>query len=215
MSFEYIDALYRSRMTLLNIMESRGFEVAKYRNISPKEIEAMSVAQNTLNMILPHKETAERAIHIIYALARMSRQKVMSTIADYIASLKLEEDTTASLDIILVMNDSIGEIHHKIALDFTVEKMTGIRSVSMYCIYNIINNPLTHVLVPPHRVVPPEEHAVLMKQLMLTSKGQLPMIKFHQDAIARCIGLVPGDIVQIDRPSASTGVYTTYRVCIP
>jgi DNA-directed RNA polymerase subunit H (RpoH/RPB5) len=195
-------------------MESRGFETAKYRNISPKEVEAMSVAQNTLNMILPHKDVEGKAVHVVYSLSRMtSRQKVTSTIQDYITSLRIEDNTDTEL--VLLINDPVSDMHHSVALQYTVGDNKGIRVVSIFCIYNIVNNPLEHVLVPPHTIVPQEEHPRLMESLMIQSKGQLPMIKFHQDMIARCIGLSPGDIVKIDRPSISTGIYTTYRVCVP
>ena len=42
----------------------------------------------------------------------------------------------------------------------------------------------------------------------------LPMIRFHEDIIARILGLVPGDIVKITRPSPQSGEYESYRVCV-
>jgi DNA-directed RNA polymerase subunit H (RpoH/RPB5) len=210
MSFELIDALYRSRFTILDIMEERGFETTKYRNISPKEIEAMSVAQNTLNMILPHKTDDNREAQIIYHLARISRQKLGTILTEYIT-----EDSGKTTDFIVMLNDTVGEMHHKAALDYHTLQNSSIRTVGIFCIYNLVNNPMKHNLVPSHKIVPAEEHKDLMASLLITSKGQLPMIKYHQDVIARCIGLVPGDIVKIERPSQATGVYVTYRVCVP
>lgn len=213
MSFELVDALYRSRRTILDILDECGFEVTKYRNISPKEIEAMSVAQATLNMILPHKEVDGRSAHVIYHLARVSRQKLASMLHDYIKDYKV----TGEVDFVIMLNDPIGEMHHKAALEYNMASGADktIRNVGMFCIYNLVNNPLKHILVPPHKIVPAEAHKQLMESLMISSKGQLPMIKYHQDMIARCIGLVPGDIVKIERPSQSTGVYEIYRVCVP
>ncbi len=199
---------------MLNIMEHRGFETTKYRNISPKEIEAMSVAQNTLNMILPHKTEDGRYAHVIYYLSRISRQKAAVYVTDYIDGLG-EAAADKKIEVILMLDDTISEMHHKIALDYYIQSKEPLKSVGMFCIYNMINNPLEHILVPKHTIVPPEEHKALMERLMIGSKGQLPMIKFHQDPIARCLGLVPGDIVKIERPSVSAGVYETYRVCVP
>jgi DNA-directed RNA polymerase subunit H (RpoH/RPB5) len=33
--------------------------------------------------------------------------------------------------------------------------------------------------------------------------------------IARVMGLAPGDIVKITRPSPSAGEYVSYRICVP
>jgi DNA-directed RNA polymerase subunit H (RpoH/RPB5) len=214
MSFEFIDALYRSRITILDIMELRGFDTIKYRNFSPKEIEAMSVAPITLNMVLPHKTDDNRQANIIYHLTRMSRQKLSTVLDDYLPGV-LESADSKVIDAVLMMNDAIGEMHHKASLDYVSRDLKALRHVSMFCIYNLVNNPLKHVLVPPHTIVPAEEHKELMDRLMITSKGQLAMIRFHEDPITRCIGILPGDIVKIERPSQSIGVYVTYRVCVP
>jgi DNA-directed RNA polymerase subunit H len=79
----------------------------------------------------------------------------------------------------------------------------------------IVINPLNHVLVPKHEIVPQERHKELMDSLYVTSKSKFPEIKFHVDPIARCIGAVPGDIIKIIRPSISAGEAVIYRVCAP
>jgi DNA-directed RNA polymerase subunit H (RpoH/RPB5) len=63
--------------------------------------------------------------------------------------------------------------------------------------------------------MPAAEHAEFLKQHYIRSKTNLPFIKFHEDMIARIMGLVPGDIVKITRPSPASGVYDMYRVCMP
>ena len=87
--------------------------------------------------------------------------------------------------------------------------------ISFFSIYMIVVNPMKHVLVPKHELLPEAEHKELLEKMYVTSKSKLPEIKFHIDPIARCIGAVPGDIVKITRPSASAGEATIYRVCAP
>jgi DNA-directed RNA polymerase subunit H len=87
--------------------------------------------------------------------------------------------------------------------------------VSFFSIYMLVVNPLNHVLVPKHEIVPESEHKELMERLHVIAKSKFPEIKFHVDPIARCIGAVPGDIVKITRPSASAGEAIIYRVCAP
>ena len=87
--------------------------------------------------------------------------------------------------------------------------------VSFFSIYTLVVNPLHHILVPKHELVPPEKHKELMDSMYITSKSKFPEIKFHVDPIARCIVAVPGDIVKITRYSASSGESIIYRVCSP
>ncbi len=74
---------------------------------------------------------------------------------------------------------------------------------------------MNHVLQPKFEIVPQEQHKDLMKEKYVTSKSQFPAIRFHVDMMARILGLVPGDIVKITRPSYSSGTYELYRVCTP
>jgi DNA-directed RNA polymerase subunit H len=117
------------------------------------------------------------------------------------------------------------EAHHKIALSQYMkpkeqpnergEKVRRKLRVSFFCIETIVINPLKHVMVPKHEIVPEDKHKPLMESMYITSKSKFPEIKFHADPIARCIGAVPGDIVKITRPSASSGEAIIYRVCAP
>ena len=86
--------------------------------------------------------------------------------------------------------------------------------LSFFLVDHLVNNPAEHVLVPKHERVPIGEHPELLKQ-MYAKKAQFPLIVFHQDIQARILGLVPGDIVKITRPSPSAGYYVEYRVCAP
>jgi DNA-directed RNA polymerase subunit H (RpoH/RPB5) len=70
------------------------------------------------------------------------------------------------------------------------------------------------MLVPLHEKVPAEEEEQLLKRLCAT-KANLPLIRFHEDPIARIIGLVPKDIVKITRPSLTAGENIGYRLCVP
>ena len=78
----------------------------------------------------------------------------------------------------------------------------------------LINNALKHKFVPPHKKVPKEKEEELLKRWN-TKKSQLPFIRFHEDMPARLIGLMPGEIVEITRPSATAGETVIYRVCVP
>jgi DNA-directed RNA polymerase subunit H (RpoH/RPB5) len=78
-----------------------------------------------------------------------------------------------------------------------------------------VNDPRHHVLVPKHELVEKEDIAELKKRLNIQSIANLPFIRFHQDIQGRLLGAVPGDVIKITRASASSGVETIYRVCVP
>lgn len=214
-NFLYIDTIYRSRMTLLDILAARGYIVDKYRKFSPVEAEAASNSYESLSFKLT-KEDPTKMCEVRYK--NYSSGKIMSAFEDIDA-----ETDTENLEIIVMMTNQISEKCHQVAfkeymklkedLNENGEKVKRKLRVSFFNIESIVINPLTHVLVPKHEIVPEDQHKELMDSLYVTSKTKFPEIKFHLDPIARCIGAVPGDIVKITRPSASSGVSIMYRVC--
>ena len=63
-------------------------------------------------------------------------------------------------------------------------------------------------------VVVEEEETTLLEDLY-AKKIQFPLIRFHEDPIARMLGLLPGELVKITRSSPTAGVYHVYRICAP
>jgi len=73
-------------------------------------------------------------------------------------------------------------------------------------------HPGRHVLVPPPRRLTVDEVKSEMARLHISQKPQLPLIK-HYDVQSRILGLVPGDIVEILRPSPTAGIARVLRIC--
>lgn len=222
-NFVFIDNIYRSRHTLLDILEARGYEVAKYRKFSPIEAtaavtaptESSNISLSGLNFTVTKKDDDTKKCMIQYEKT-ITTKKLESQIEE-----KITEDQCENIEIIVMMASSISAAHHKLALQQYIQpKESGDRGrrklrVSFFSIYMMVINPLKHVLVPKHEIVPEDQHRQLMDSMYITSKSKFPEIKFHIDPIARCIGAVPGDIVKITRASASSGEAIIYRVCVP
>jgi DNA-directed RNA polymerase subunit H (RpoH/RPB5) len=77
----------------------------------------------------------------------------------------------------------------------------------------LMYNPNKHSLVPKHEKMNEEEIKILMNELHIKQKTQLPFIQ-KTDIISRWLGLKQGDIVRITRHSETSGEYFYYRVCI-
>lgn len=212
-NFVYIDNIYRSRMTLLDILEERGYNVDKYRKFSPAEATASALAFPSLSFKVSKKDDESKVCDVRYAT--ISRQKLETFFDD------IEDDDTENTEVVVMTTVPIADAHHGVALkQYMKMKETGENQrrklrVSFFCIETIVINPLRHTLVPKHQIVAPEYHKELMDSMYITAKSKFPEIKFHVDPIARCIGAVPGDIVKITRPSASSGESIIYRVCAP
>jgi DNA-directed RNA polymerase subunit H (RpoH/RPB5) len=74
-------------------------------------------------------------------------------------------------------------------------------------------NILNHQYVPPHTILSKEETEDMMKKYNVADKSQLPDISRY-DPVALAIGMRPGDVCKIDRPSKSAIHSTYYRVCV-
>lgn len=219
MSYEIVDTLYRSRKTLLDHLEQEGYDIAPFSKFSPKEIAEMVKAgpiagappalQMELNRKVPDDEHAHRKCLVVYTIGKIKQklnaftQKIIST----------EEGTfdPDSTEVIIVTMEPIGANFNSMAfLSHSVHKT----KVRFFQAAAIINNPLKHILVPKHERVPAKDEEALLKSIF-AKKSQLPLIRFHEDPIARLIGLMPGEIVKITRASPTAGECILYRVCVP
>jgi DNA-directed RNA polymerase subunit H (RpoH/RPB5) len=216
MDFETIDILYRSRQTLLEIQRKKGYNTKAYDKFGPFEIEKMSAGdkENALGMILerqvPEGINAPVKCVIEYALPKV-KNRLGSFLTKFIVDDEPNFDYT-EIEVIVITMESIGDSFHVASLNqFNTRKLR----ISFFDARTLVNNPMNHILVPLHEVVPESEHAELLVKYNMKSKLNLPMIKFHEDIIGRIIGLVPGSIVKITRPSVQAGEYIVYRVCVP
>jgi len=203
-------------MTLLDILEGRGYEVDKYRKFSPAEASvAFEKSYDSLSFTVYKKDDETKKCEIMY-IQSASRQKIETLLENF-------PEESENVEIILMLTTPLIETHHTLAakyymkykneIDEKGEKSRRKLRVSIFNIAMLVINPLRHNLVPKHEIIPEEEHKALLNRLYVTSKSKLPEIKFHIDPIARCIGAVPGDIVKITRPSGSCGEAIIYRVC--
>ena len=215
--FELTDAIWRSRKTVLDMMEARNYITSAYRNHSPKEITYMMgpLEGQGLRMDLPHKEGAKKCVVHYYL------PKIKNKLKNYLEAMndpeKAEYLNPETTEVIIMVTEPVVDTFHAAVLENYIKHRSR---VFIFQIQTLVNNPSKHVLLRKadgsynHEKVPAEDGAELMKKWYMKSKSQFPIIRFHDDMQARYLGLVPGDIVKIVRPSLSAGEYTLYRVCV-
>jgi DNA-directed RNA polymerase subunit H (RpoH/RPB5) len=214
MDYETLNVLYLSRKTLLNILAARGYVTKPYEKFGPVEISAMAAACTAgssapfrMDLERPNAENGITKCRVEYSINR-----VKNRISGFVDSL-LEGDSavTPDMEVVVVLLEPIVEAFHTAAMTSIVSKSLRI---SFFQAHTIVNNPTDHVLVPKHEFLPTSEHEEFLTKNKV-KKANLPLIKFHEDMIARVMGLQPGDIVKITRPSQASGEYISYRVCVP
>lgn len=211
MSVEDIDILYRSRLTLLNILKEEGYDTSSYDKFGPWEISAMAVGNRSLNMEV-HKTQSTEDSPYTTCLVYYSLQKLKQRLPGFIGDIVELVNNPAKTEIIVIVLEDVGEVFHKEA--FSALKNNNLK-IRFFKAHTLVYDPRSHILVPKHTKLSASEHAEFMKSNYIRSKSNLPVIRFHEDMIARIMGLVPNDIVKITRPSPSAGYYDVYRVCMP
>jgi len=219
MNYEIVDVLYRSRITLLEHLSQSGYDTTPYSKFSPKEVAEMikagpiAGAPPALAMELTKKEggvTPYAKCVVVYTIG-----KIKQKLAAFTKKLIDTEETLFNpntTELIIVTLEPIAPNFHAMAYECWMKNNNT--KVRYFQAASIINNPLQHILVPKHEKVPAEEEEALLKGMYAT-KAQLPLIRFHEDPIARMLGLVPKDIVRITRPSLTAGENIGYRLCVP
>jgi DNA-directed RNA polymerase subunit H (RpoH/RPB5) len=72
---------------------------------------------------------------------------------------------------------------------------------------------LDNILVPKHRILTTEEVKEIKKKFNITDKSQFPDIS-RFDPVAQVIGIRPGQICEITRPSKTAIQGNYYRICV-
>jgi DNA-directed RNA polymerase I, II, and III subunit RPABC1 len=216
MDYETLHILYRSRQTLIKLLADRGYNTKAYEKFGPVEIAAMAAAATgaagagSFRMDLERQTTEPISnCRVVYSINRV-KNRLNSFLEETTSEGEpLDPQTT---ELIVILLEPVVESFHAAALNALAKDKLR---VSFFQAHTIVNNPMEHTLQPKFELLPKSQHAEFLKQNKIKSIANLPLIKFHEDMVARIMGLLPGDIVKIIRPSPSAGEYITYRVCSP
>lgn len=208
------DILLRSRQTILDVLDDRGYDTTPYRNIAPDQILALAEGTSrALDIVVKKRADApggvvapcERAV-VVYML----QDRIRLRLATFTRDIYDESGApTKADDVIVILNEPYHEVFDKAALQMWQQQKAR---MSFFHIKQMVVHLGRHVLVPPHRKLTAEEGKAEMARLHVTQKSQFPLIK-HHDIQSRLMGLVPGDLVEILRPSPTAGVSRVLRIC--
>jgi len=211
-SSSLISSIYKSRKTILELMNAQGYDVDEYNNFSINEVNTMFNNKQS-DMLLKKKVDNESTgkpdkIYIRYYLGKSLRPQNVQEMIDDLFNLEeiLEKQDTLMIITKEDMNESLS-----ILLKHIWEQ-DGIMIV-IQSIKRLQTNILEHVLVPSHRVLSMDESNELKRKYNIENNSQFPEIS-RFDAVSQVIGLRPGQICEIIRPSKTAITTKYYRICV-
>ena len=208
-----ISNIFNSRNTILELMDTQGYNINDYANFSINEVNSMK-QNNQLDMLLETDDknvTTENPKKKIYIRYYLTVRPVAKNIQEMIDDLFIITETLKKTDTLFIIikddpNETlINEIKHIWESDGIFIVIESIKRLQF--------NILKHTLVPKHRVLLESETIEIMRKYNITDKIQFPDIS-RFDPVARAIGLRPGQVCHIIRPSKTAIEANYYRACI-
>jgi DNA-directed RNA polymerase subunit H (RpoH/RPB5) len=211
-----VDQYTLARRNLLDMLEERGCDVKSYREFSAKEIKLM-IQQTQNNKLSTSVEMGPLDIlvknrygHQTFVKYRLEKIKAAKSLDSYIQ--KIYESFLKPEDELIVM---IPERSYQISSSF----LTLLNNfwnekgyyIQIFGVNQLLRKVVEHSMVPPHRLMTEKEVEEILKKYQL-KEDQLPII-LRNDPIAQYYGARPGEVLEITRPSATSGTYLTYRCC--
>ena len=207
-----ISSIYKSRTILLELMKMQGYDTNDYEGFSVNEVNTMKV-NNQLDMILEKKETDldlnyKPKIYIRYYLAKSLRPQNLQEMIDDL--FNIEEVLSKHDTLFIVVKDEVNEtlvntLKHIWEQDKIFIVIQNLKRLQF--------NIMKHKLVPPHRVLNNAEVLVIKRRYNIMDDEQFPIIS-RLDPVAQAIGIRPGRVCEIIRPSKTAISAPYYRICI-
>ena len=207
-----ISDIYKSRKIILELMDKQKYNVKDYTNFSINEINTMK-QNNQLDMLLEKIDEdaitkRKHKIYIRYYLGKIIRPANLQEMIDDL--FHLEEILPKEDTLFIIAKDEINEtltneLKHIWETDGIFIVIESIKRLQ----FNILN----HTLVPEHTLLQTDDVTKVMTKYNITRKTQFPDIS-RFDPVARAIGLRPGDVCHIVRPSKTAIEADYYRVCV-
>jgi len=205
-------AVYKSRSIILEQMQSQGYDVGDYSGFSVNEVNTMKT-NNQLDMILEKLNEdpttkSKGKIYIRYYLAKALRPANLQEMIDDL--FNVEEVLKKTDTLLIVVKDEVNDtlintLKHIWEQDKIFIIIQSLKRVQ----FNLLN----HILVPPHRILSIPETIQIRTRYNIMSDGQFPDIS-RFDPVAQAIGIRPGQVCEIIRPSKTAISAPYYRICL-
>lgn len=207
-----ITSVFKSRQNLLKLLTAQGYDVGDYEEFSVNEVHVM-YNNSQLDMLMSTEseegENSENSkkVYVKYHLAKTLRRE---NINDYIDDLYNLEQVLSKNDTLIIV---IKQEPHEPLLNILkhIWEQEGI-FIMIYNLERLQFNILEHAYVPKHVILTQEEADNMKKRYNIINDAELPEIS-RFDPVAQAIGMRPGQLCKIIRPSKTAITADYYRIC--
>lgn len=203
-----ITTIFKSRETILKLLQQQKYDISDYEEFSVNEVHIM-YNNKQLDMLLSsnESESTKKKVYVKYHLAKtLPRQNIN----DYIDDLyNLEEVLSKGDTLIIVIKQEPNEPLLNILRQ--IWEQDGI-FIIVYNLERLQFNILEHSYVPKHIIMTETEIVEMKKKYNIKDDIEIPEIS-RFDPVATAIGMRPGDICRIIRPSKTAITANYYRLC--
>jgi DNA-directed RNA polymerase subunit H (RpoH/RPB5) len=213
-----ISQIYKSRSVILELMKAQNYNISEYDGFSINEINTMKT-NNQLDLILSknpyeeeednviNKEDYEKKIYIKYYLGKSLRPNNLQEMIDDL--FYIEEILTKNDTLLVVVKDEVNEtLLNTLKHIWESDKIFIILIPLQRLQFNILD----HILVPPHRILNEAEKIKIKKRYNIINDELFPELS-RFDPVAKAIGIRPGEVCEITRPSKTAISSFYYRIC--
>jgi len=203
-----ISYIYKSRKIILELMKRQGYAIEEYTEFSINEVNSMT-QNKQLDILLEKKNDEVTAkMYIRYYLEKSLNPKLLDEMIDDL--FNIEEVLSKNDTLMIIVKDDMNDTLRS-ALKHLWEK-DGI-FVVIQSIKRLQYNILDHTCVPPHRVLKqPEVDSIKSRYNIVNDKSFPEISRF--DPVSHVIGIRPGQLCEIIRPSKTAVIGYYYRLCV-
>lgn len=200
-----VSQVYKARQTLLAQFALQGYDVSKLVGFGITEVGTM-LKHDQLDFLVTKEDGSKTFVKFHHSKALRP-----ANVYDFVEQAFKDDDK------ILAPTDTLYIVASSDAND-TLTRVLGLlwQQENLYVVINSLAklqyNALEHVLVPKHEVLTAAESAEVRSKYSIRKDSQLPAIS-RFDPIAVIIGLRPGQICKITRPSRTAVSSVNYRFC--
>ena len=206
-----ISQIYKSSSVLIDLMNTQGYNIQDHKGFSVNEVNTMKT-NNQLDMLLEKKKSDEAEdslkIYIKYYLGKALKP---ATLQEMVDDLFVVEEILSKKDtLFVVVKDGVND-----TLTNFVKHIWESESIFVILIplKRLQFNILEHVLVPPHRILDEAEKISVKNKYNIVKDAEFPELS-RFDPVAQAIGIRPGQVCEISRPSKTAISAPYYRICI-
>lgn len=200
-------SIYKSRNTLLELLNYQDYNVYEYNEFSINEIDAM-YNNEQLDMLLTHTSNNKKVYIKYYFTSKQIKPQNLDDIIEDLFTIEnvLTKDDTL---IVIIEDEPNDTIISKLKYLYDHDGIF----VVIHNIKRLQFNILEHALVPNCVILEETQIKELKENFNINNLKQLPEIsRFDPQALAIC--LRPGQICKFERNSATALKYNYYRICI-